>query len=560
MLVALTLFLGLFLLFVTISSKKAVRFFLPAFPVIDVFAAPGLVWLSDHLILAKRKRSRHVKPDATSSPAGMLTYATHTKAYLLLIAGILLVAVTLVSQPRYLGQKVSLSTVLTLFIYRNSPKIWHKWDGFVAGRWEYLHPILFVQAIIALPHYPYYFTYYNPLLGGGRTAEGLIGVGRGEGLDLAAAYLNQKPGEAMNSDYLVFYQNQLQRQLPDLDLLVYYQKHYTPEHIVHLKGIDYALIYPVPLERRTDWEVTNIFGKLILYGYRQEHPQPDALNIRFIWENKGMLAKDGLWAALQRCKGEDRPTCRQPIIWHPCAPAPEFLEDAQQSGALVESVCKLNTGNLAPGIYSLHIGVGPSPDNLAVGYQPNSEDVVDLLIPFGELGVSVSDVELPSLISPGEALDVLATEVLSSETLPLHISYGNTVALIGYQVISPSPQTNHAATISLYWQALQDIPQPGNMAHDFQVRFDLIAPDGTLVSEATSSLLSLAQANDLWRSGQVLADPHQIPLPDHLQPGSYRLAVALIRADTDELVPVRDEATGMLTTDHIQLETTIVVQ
>ena len=44
---ALALFVATFLVFETLSSKKMVRFFLPAFPVIDIFVALGLLWLAD---------------------------------------------------------------------------------------------------------------------------------------------------------------------------------------------------------------------------------------------------------------------------------------------------------------------------------------------------------------------------------------------------------------------------------------------------------------------------------------------------------------------------------
>jgi hypothetical protein len=378
----------------------------------------------------------------------------------------------------------------------------------------------------------------------------------------------------MSCDYLVFYQGHLQRQSPSPELQAYYLRHYTPEHIVHLKGIDYALIYAVPVERRTNWQLTNVFDKLILYGYRQL-PRPDrfpkpvrSLAVQIIWENKGMSAEDGLWAALQHCERGAHPLlCSEAIVWQPCALAPGFSpEEAQELGTLIESVCELNTRDLAPGVYSLHVGLGPSPDSQVSGYRPGPEDMIDLLAPHGELGISIPGVGTPSLIPPDEALDALAIEVLPPESLPLHVSYGDMVALIGYQVTPPSPQTNpagmltyHTTTVTLYWQALQDIPQPGGMAQDFQARFDLIAPDGTLVSETTSSLLSLAQANDVWQAGEVLADPHQISLPDNLPPGEYHLAIALTRADTGELVPLRDEASGLLITDHVQLETTIAV-
>jgi hypothetical protein len=40
---------------------------------------------------------------------------------------------------------------------------------------------------------PYYMNYYDPLLGGDRAAPGVMMIGRGEGLDQAARFLNSLP-------------------------------------------------------------------------------------------------------------------------------------------------------------------------------------------------------------------------------------------------------------------------------------------------------------------------------------------------------------------------------
>ena len=54
--------------------------------------------------------------------------------------------------------------------------------------------VVVVQIVLVAPHYPYYLTLYNPLLGGIRQAVRTFPVGWGEGYELAAAYLNSKPG------------------------------------------------------------------------------------------------------------------------------------------------------------------------------------------------------------------------------------------------------------------------------------------------------------------------------------------------------------------------------
>jgi len=146
--------------------------------------------------------------------------------------------------------------------------------------------ILFVvfsfHIIDIAPSYPYYFPYFNPLMGGSERAVQSQFIGRGEGLDLAAAYLNSKPDSSdlnvmawygygpfsffFNGttkhlpvaatwdyidtqrlfdeiDYLVTYSNQWARHEPEgLFLLI---EGIAPEHSIWINEIEYARIYKV---------------------------------------------------------------------------------------------------------------------------------------------------------------------------------------------------------------------------------------------------------------------------------------------------------------------------
>lgn len=123
--------------------------------------------------------------------------------------------------------------------------------------------------------YPYYYQYYNPVLGGLRGATKVMQIGLGEGLDQAARYLNTKPkpsqlrviswyGDApfayffkgstinmpedaalsdlTNADYIVIYYQQIQRQLPSPEVLEFFEAQ-TPEYTVSINGLEYAKIY-----------------------------------------------------------------------------------------------------------------------------------------------------------------------------------------------------------------------------------------------------------------------------------------------------------------------------
>jgi hypothetical protein len=140
--------------------------------------------------------------------------------------------------------------------------------------------VLLAQASQALPVYPYYLPYLNPLLSLSEQARDNLSMGSGEGLDQAAKYLNRLPnasdlwvmswyGEGPFSyfftghtipitvgskpwdaqtiaglkdvDYLVVYSNQWKRQIPGG--LFPFLTGVEPERRIYLNGIEYVRIY-----------------------------------------------------------------------------------------------------------------------------------------------------------------------------------------------------------------------------------------------------------------------------------------------------------------------------
>jgi len=132
-------------------------------------------------------------------------------------------------------------------------------------------------ALFWLPLAPYYGAYFNPLLGDGATAVWAFPFGQGEGLDLAAEYLNQKEGAEnlrvasfypedfqarfkgqavslrrgswnqswLYCDYVVFYISQVQRELPGADVVDFFRK-LEPEYVAQIGGVEFAWVYKTP--------------------------------------------------------------------------------------------------------------------------------------------------------------------------------------------------------------------------------------------------------------------------------------------------------------------------
>jgi hypothetical protein len=145
--------------------------------------------------------------------------------------------------------------------------------------------VVLLQAAVFWPVFPYYLNYYNPLVGGIFTAQKVVPIGWGEGLDQAGRYLSAKPNatdlevaswyntgsfsyffpgetrsipalpdvspdsltDILASDYVVIYIHQWQRQAPTS--LLAQLKDLEPVAAIRLSSLDYVEIYqPVPAQ------------------------------------------------------------------------------------------------------------------------------------------------------------------------------------------------------------------------------------------------------------------------------------------------------------------------
>lgn len=141
--------------------------------------------------------------------------------------------------------------------------------------------VVLLQGWMVAQSYPYYHSYYNPLLGGLEKAPEVMMVGWGEGLNEAAEYLNRQPktpkykkvvswysatldfhfetvsqeipisgpiddelmAEFLEGEYIVIYISQRQRQSA-LRLLEFLENK-PAEHIIDIEGVPYVWIYNV---------------------------------------------------------------------------------------------------------------------------------------------------------------------------------------------------------------------------------------------------------------------------------------------------------------------------
>jgi hypothetical protein len=408
-----------------------------------------------------------------------------------------------------------------------------------------------LQAGFTLPHYPYYLTYYNPLVGGGRLAPRVYYVGWGEGLDQMAHYLNQKPGAAQLevsswyhrelipffhgladrldpkgdtnlmpwhiADYVVFYLNQVQRENPDQALVNYFRS-LEPEHVVHSKGIDYAWLYRTP-EQIPDSVVPAQhvqrawFGDdLALLGYDVDNsqvPLDGKLLVNLYWEGLREMEADyrifldlingvyHIWG-----KQDGRP------YWD------GYPTNQWPKGLVMKDVREIEIWpGTPPGSYQVAISV----------YDPASGR---WLPPAGGGDVVIGPIELP----PREPPPVEALEIEH----PLSANLGDKVRLLGHNMTGAF-QSGGEVRLILFWQALKA------MDEDYTVFIHLTDLQGNLWGQKDNPPVDGFYPTTNWEAGEIVRDQYDLGISPDVLPGQYQIEVGMYLAETGERLPVLAE-------------------
>jgi hypothetical protein len=348
-------FVLLYVLFMTTGAKKFDRYLLPIFPILDILAALGLLALIE-----------------------------------------LVVAPLVACVPGRLKSSL-----------RNHDPLRLRFRTFALG----LGLVLLLQGGFALPHYPYYLTYYNPLLGGIRQAAQTLLVGWGEGYEQAVRYLNQKEDAAhlrvatwyakqcvgpffegqahklnvngqepigvvpwYDTDYVISYINQVQRDIPNPATVSFFRSQ-QPEVVVHIKGLDYAAVYKVPQEVPPEaypYEHVRMvdFGQEVrLLGWEVEKELAELeelyyLDITFYWQSLQPITEN-YRVYLKLVDGDGQ-------VWREDDSNPIFglfLTSQWEEGVILRDRHGLEVPpNAPPGVY--YVGLGLFDPELGKGLNP----------------------------------------------------------------------------------------------------------------------------------------------------------------------------------------------
>ncbi len=429
---------------------------------------------------------------------------------------------------------------------------------------------LLVNGLLVSLNYPYYFTYYNPLLGGIRQAEKLLTIGWGEGLDLAADYLNKKSdaettrvaswyqstfapyyegtaisyseekGKVLAGDYAIFYINQTQRRFPDDILFEYFENRFEPEQTITLHGINYAWIYPsLGIDHYIqDQTYTGIASLLAWQWAAGDQPLTPGQPAEFelYWEYLGKELDEPFFFRLVDAQGR---------AWAEGQSRPVTAENPPvtqwRSGEIIVERGRLTPPPMMPpGRYELHIGfytdapavtagellftVPPDEALVAIGHADNS---LPYDLPHTATPVDQPLTETLTLLGaswPGEPVVSGQLSVVSQTSkTESPISHPSNPPISQSPNLQspnlPPPQSPNLLPIDLYWRVEQPLPA------DTHLHVGLMDTHG----EAQQAWFNLSLAETFepesvtWQPGDLLHTRWLLDILPDTPSGTYNL-------------------------------------
>ncbi len=370
------------------------------------------------------------------------------------------------------------------------------------GAWSLL---FLLQAGHVISYHPYYLSYYSPLFGSLPRAVQTLPVGWGEGMDLAARYLNQKedapsfrvatggiPGFAplfkgqtegltehnlATADYAILYISDVQQDSPATAILYNEQK---PEHVVNIHGVDYAWIY-----RNTYYQE--------LIAYLESQTEPDDIVL--------------LNAASPFAKHY-----QGPLTYYVISDSQDWAETA---------------------------------DRLAESTEPQRLWYVSY--PGSNVGSWISyQLNTHALLIGQEALphatvsNYLLTSPLDLDSRPIKVepdvNFGDRLRLIGYGFTEDAIEYRKQLGITIRWQTSAE------MQESYALSLRLADEQGRRWGQTDEWLENEASlATYAWRVGQVSERHHALSLVAGTPPGRYQVKMVVYHVDTLQSLDILDE-------------------
>ena len=401
--------------------------------------------------------------------------------------------------------------------------------------------LISIQTAFTFATYPYYLSYYNPLMGGATAASKVMFVGWGEGMDGVARYLNSKENAKdltvaawynqgplsflfdgqtdssqyyWRSDYAVTYQNQRQRETPARQLVAYLNRR-QPEETITINGIDYARIYKVADLETPDF-VVDWGGAIRLVSYtlttgalHEGEPLWLALylvNVAPVEKNLNMLVRIVNADGYELLRSDRWPFGAATADW--------------AKGELWLDRFQFEVQEETPhGLYRVELSI----------YDPETfEPLPVTAVGSGEF---LGETHILDYVLIGDEVEEPAQLLSPAADL------GGFVSLVGITPLGGASSNKIRARGStlrarIFWQT------EGHMSINYTAFAHLVGPDGTLVAQQDNPPLKGFVPTRLWYPGQSFADDFAINIPADAPSGEYRLHMGLYDPKTVDRLPI----------------------
>ena len=395
------------------------------------------------------------------------------------------------------------------------------------------------QAVFALPTFPYYLSFYNPLMGGSAEAADAMMIGWGEGADeaaravtnqfastdaalpvVASAYTNGPfsyfyAGETLPiyfwhlADYAVLYAQDYQRRLPAPRQIAHFESQ-TPIQMIWLNGIRYANVYDVAAmdlpEYVTTWGVDQPQIRLVSYQFPASvMPPGETLNTKLYLENLAPIEQD--LSVVARLVGRDGAEIARSEGWPWGSPTSTWqVGDIWPDGHALRI-----PADTAAGFYRLEVGfVDPENGSLLDATQAATGAVLGEYLTLDY--VAVGD---PYADAGGQNVMKLDPPVLLGEIIQLD----------GAQLSSGSARAGERFSATLEWQALSKVPL------DYTTFVHVVGPNGMLTQRDQPPLAGFLPTS-FWHPSRRVVDTITLDIPVDAAPGTYQVHAGMYELAT----------------------------
>ncbi|MGQ9683866.1 MAG: ArnT family glycosyltransferase [Anaerolineae bacterium] len=399
-------------------------------------------------------------------------------------------------------------------------------------RWQRLAPTFALGLLVAgqllwlIPAYPYYLSYYNPLLGGAKTAPSILLTGWGEGLDRVADYMNRKPdarelvicswptpefgyffvGRSIKDtkmvslaelDYCIFYRSSLQRERAQPASLFFGAR--QPEMVLHLNGIDYAWVFENTVYDEAEQEILADIEATA-------DPAQDLILV----DVKATLARN----------------------YHGAVPLEVFIP--------VDRLDALQTGlqNITAGRRHIWHLVYPDETDGITG------KVAEQLSQQATVGreIQVDGVRAIRYDLPAEPHFVPAVPTIASG-----VRFGDELTLVGYDIPRTQLTPGQPFLIRLHWQVERTITR------SYITFIHLIGPGEAKYGQMDAMPHAWTFPTDTWQAGDRVVDDCTVEFSADAPVGGYVAVLGLYDRETRKRLRVYDAAGNRLANDVLVL-------